>query len=173
VTASGTLSNMLRSLCVSLWRRTLALLADAGYGFLGTYTPLTDPSGRLRCLIGSLLISSDLPPLLIVSLDRKTTLNTDSASLEIPDTLVALTDETILTQPVRAEVDARDLVCPLPLLKAKQALRELNAGDLLRVVATDAGSLKDFVSFAQITQQIIEGFFVRDQVYYYLIRKHK
>jgi tRNA 2-thiouridine synthesizing protein A len=91
--------------------------------------------------------------------------------VEIPEALVAVIDEDIVLRPVTAEVDARGMLCPLPLLKAKQALRELGRGDLLRVVATDQASLRDFVSFAQITQQPIEGFFVGDQVYYYLIRK--
>lgn len=70
-----------------------------------------------------------------------------------------------------AEVDARDLACPLPLLKAKQGLRNLAAGDLLRVLATDSGSLKDFVSFAQLAGHEITAFYMQDHVYYYLIRK--
>lgn len=75
-------------------------------------------------------------------------------------------------QPVTAEVDARGLVCPLPLLRARQALRPLVAGDLLRVWATDSGSLKDFVAFAQLTGQVLlEGFDLRDGAYCYLLRK--
>lgn len=49
------------------------------------------------------------------------------------------------------EVDARGLQCPLPLLKAKQALNKMNAGDLLRVLSTDAGSVRDFEVFARQT----------------------
>jgi tRNA 2-thiouridine synthesizing protein A len=98
-------------------------------------------------------------------------MNRQLTSVEIPAALVAITDEAIASQPVNAEVDARGLLCPMPLLKTKQALRELAVDQLLRVVATDPASLRDFVSFAQITQQFIEGFFTRDQVYYYLIRK--
>lgn len=90
---------------------------------------------------------------------------------EIPQALIALVDANIVTQVVAAEMDTCGLECPLPLLKAKQALRQLAAGELLRVLATDAGSLKDFVSFAQITGQLIRGFYVENGVYYYLICK--
>lgn len=99
------------------------------------------------------------------------TLKTEPLLLEIPQILDALNNSTVITQPVIAEVDARGLACPLPLLKAKQAMRALAANELIRIVATDSGSLKDFVSFAQITGQRIEGFYQQDQVYYYLIRK--
>ena len=47
------------------------------------------------------------------------------------------------------EVDARGLNCPLPILKAKKALAELQSGELLKVVATDPGSVRDFQAFAR------------------------
>ena len=49
------------------------------------------------------------------------------------------------------ELDARGLNCPLPILKAKRALSEMVSGQVLRVVATDAGSLRDFQAFAKQT----------------------
>jgi tRNA 2-thiouridine synthesizing protein A len=52
---------------------------------------------------------------------------------------------------VQKEVDARGLNCPLPILKAKKALSELNSGELLRVLATDPGSVRDFQAFARQT----------------------
>ena len=52
---------------------------------------------------------------------------------------------------IAKEVDARGLNCPLPILKAKKALGELQSGDLLRVLATDAGSMRDFQAFARQT----------------------
>lgn len=67
---------------------------------------------------------------------------------------------------IAREVDARGLNCPLPILKAKKALNELQSGQLLKVVATDAGSMRDFQAFAQqtgnvlIDQQTIDGAFV-------------
>ena len=52
---------------------------------------------------------------------------------------------------IAKELDTRGLNCPLPILKAKKALTELASGDLLRVVATDAGSVRDFQAFAKQT----------------------
>ena len=52
---------------------------------------------------------------------------------------------------VDAEVDARGLNCPLPILKAKKALAGMSSGQLLRVIATDPGSLRDFQAFARQT----------------------
>lgn len=49
------------------------------------------------------------------------------------------------------ELDARGLHCPLPILKAKKALNQLESGQILRVVATDPGSVKDFEAFANQT----------------------
>jgi len=52
---------------------------------------------------------------------------------------------------IAKEVDARGINCPLPILKAKKALAELDSGQLLKVVATDTGSLRDFQAFAKQT----------------------
>ena len=52
---------------------------------------------------------------------------------------------------VDAEVDARGLNCPLPILKAKKALSAMASGQLLRVLATDPGSVRDFQAFARQT----------------------
>lgn len=49
------------------------------------------------------------------------------------------------------EIDTRGLNCPLPILKAKKALAELESGQILKVVATDDGSLRDFQAFAKQT----------------------
>ncbi len=49
------------------------------------------------------------------------------------------------------ELDARGLNCPLPILKAKKALSEMQSGQILRVVATDPGSVRDFQAFAKQT----------------------
>jgi tRNA 2-thiouridine synthesizing protein A len=60
------------------------------------------------------------------------------------------------------EIDTRGLNCPLPILKAKKALTEMTTGQLLKVVATDAGSVRDFQAFARQTgndlvEQTTEG----------------
>ncbi|KQM79854.1 sulfurtransferase TusA family protein [Xylophilus sp. Leaf220] len=52
---------------------------------------------------------------------------------------------------VNKELDTRGLNCPLPILKAKKALSELHSGQLLKVVSTDAGSVRDFQAFARQT----------------------
>jgi tRNA 2-thiouridine synthesizing protein A len=49
------------------------------------------------------------------------------------------------------ELDTRGLNCPLPILKAKKALAEMHSGQILKVVSTDAGSLRDFQAFAKQT----------------------
>jgi TusA-related sulfurtransferase len=49
------------------------------------------------------------------------------------------------------ELDTRGLNCPLPILKAKKALADMSSGELLRVVATDPGSVRDFQAFARQT----------------------
>lgn len=52
---------------------------------------------------------------------------------------------------IDVELDAKGLRCPLPLLKAKQALNAMSAGQCLRVEATDAGSVRDFRAFAELS----------------------
>lgn len=49
------------------------------------------------------------------------------------------------------ELDTRGLNCPLPILKAKKALATLQSGDVLKVVSTDPGSVRDFQAFARQT----------------------
>jgi tRNA 2-thiouridine synthesizing protein A len=49
------------------------------------------------------------------------------------------------------EVDARGMSCPLPILKAKKALAGMSSGQVLKVLATDPGSLRDFQAFSRQT----------------------
>ncbi len=49
------------------------------------------------------------------------------------------------------DLDARGLNCPLPILRTKKTLNEMASGEILRVVATDPGSVKDFAAFAKQT----------------------
>lgn len=64
------------------------------------------------------------------------------------------------------EIDTRGLNCPLPILKAKKALAELQSGQVLKVVSTDAGSVRDFQAFAKQTgnelleQQTLEADYI-------------
>ena len=52
---------------------------------------------------------------------------------------------------IHKELDARGLICPLPILKAKKALAEMHSGQTLCVISTDAGSVRDFQAFAKQT----------------------
>ncbi|MBP7420776.1 MAG: sulfurtransferase TusA family protein [Burkholderiaceae bacterium] len=52
---------------------------------------------------------------------------------------------------IHKEIDTRGLNCPLPILKAKKALSDMLSGQLLKVVATDPGSTRDFQAFAKQT----------------------
>jgi tRNA 2-thiouridine synthesizing protein A len=49
------------------------------------------------------------------------------------------------------ELDASGLNCPLPILRAKKAITSLSVGQVLRIVATDPGSVKDFEAFCKQT----------------------
>ena len=54
-------------------------------------------------------------------------------------------------QNIHSELDARGLNCPLPILRVKKSMQTLSAGQTLRVVATDPGSVKDFEAFCKQT----------------------
>ncbi len=70
------------------------------------------------------------------------------------------------------ELDARGLNCPLPILKAKKALSEMQSGQTLRVVATDAGSVRDFQAFARQTgNELLEQQTIADEFYHVLRRR--
>lgn len=56
-----------------------------------------------------------------------------------------------MTMEFQKDLDARGLKCPLPILKAKKALADMNSGDVLRIIATDPGSARDFQAFARQT----------------------
>lgn len=69
------------------------------------------------------------------------------------------------------ELDATGLNCPLPILRAKKALATLNAGQVLRVVATDPGSVKDFDAFAKQTGNELMDSGEENGKYTFLIKK--
>lgn len=70
------------------------------------------------------------------------------------------------------ELDARGLNCPLPILRAKKALAEMQAAQVLRVVATDPGSVKDFAAFARQTgNELIGQSELPDNAYEFFLRR--
>lgn len=72
---------------------------------------------------------------------------------------------------VNLELDVRNLQCPLPLLKAKLALNSLQSNQVLKVIATDPGSEKDFHVFIEQTSHQILDFQKDESNYCYWIRK--
>ena len=70
------------------------------------------------------------------------------------------------------EIDTRGLNCPLPILKAKKALADMSSGDVLKVVATDPGSVRDFQAFARQTgNELLEQSSANDEFVHYLRRR--
>ena len=70
------------------------------------------------------------------------------------------------------ELDVKGLNCPLPILRTKKALSDMSPGQVLHVLATDPGSLKDFQAFAKQTGNELLSSAEVDRVFeYYLKRK--
>ncbi|MBT3552556.1 MAG: sulfurtransferase TusA family protein [Rhodospirillaceae bacterium] len=69
------------------------------------------------------------------------------------------------------ELDAKGMNCPMPILKAKKALMQLEANDTLRIEATDPGSVADFDAFCRNGGHTLEESSEDGGVYTYLIRK--
>jgi len=73
---------------------------------------------------------------------------------------------------IHKEIDTRGLNCPLPILKAKKALSDMDSGQLLKVVATDSGSLRDFQAFAKQTgNELVEQQTVGEEFIHVLRRR--
>jgi tRNA 2-thiouridine synthesizing protein A len=70
------------------------------------------------------------------------------------------------------ELDTRGLNCPLPILKAKKALADMSSGEILKVVATDPGSMRDFQAFARQTgNDLVEQSSANDEFVHFLRRR--
>jgi TusA-related sulfurtransferase len=70
------------------------------------------------------------------------------------------------------ELDTRGLNCPLPILKAKKALSDMLSGEVLKVVATDPGSVRDFQAFARQTgNELVEQNSGATEFVHYLRRR--
>jgi TusA-related sulfurtransferase len=72
---------------------------------------------------------------------------------------------------ITKEVDARGLNCPLPILKAKKALAEIESGQLLKVLCTDAGSMRDFQAFCKQTGHALVEQLTEGDEYIHLVRR--
>jgi len=69
------------------------------------------------------------------------------------------------------ELDARGLNCPLPILKAKKALAEMQTGEVLRITATDSGSVRDFQAFAKQTGNALISHTQNGREFVFLMRR--
>lgn len=69
------------------------------------------------------------------------------------------------------ELDASGLNCPLPILRAKKALATLTTGQVLHVIATDPGAIKDFEAFAKQTGNELMESREDGGKFYFLIKK--
>jgi TusA-related sulfurtransferase len=70
------------------------------------------------------------------------------------------------------ELDTRGLNCPLPILKAKKALADMRSGEVLKVVSTDPGSMRDFQAFARQTgNELLEQNASNDEFVHLLRRR--
>ncbi len=70
------------------------------------------------------------------------------------------------------ELDARGLNCPLPILRAKKSINELESGQILKIVSTDPGSIKDFDSFCKQTGNELLSTADTGSEFTFLIKKH-
>ena len=69
------------------------------------------------------------------------------------------------------DVDARGMKCPLPILKAKKALNDMQTGEILRVMATDPGSVRDFNAFARQTGNGLLSHAEQDAEFTFFLRR--
>ncbi len=69
-----------------------------------------------------------------------------------------------------ATLDAKGLNCPLPILKAKKALKDLPNGGTLEILATDPGAVKDFEAFCRSTGNVLVESKAEGNVFRFLIR---
>ncbi|MFV1850788.1 MAG: sulfurtransferase TusA family protein [Thalassospira sp.] len=75
------------------------------------------------------------------------------------------------SDPYDVILDARGLICPMPVLKAKKALRDVPTGGVLKVMATDPGSVADMKSFCEMTGNKLISSIQEDDVFIYFIEK--
>ena len=72
---------------------------------------------------------------------------------------------------VNQELDARNLNCPLPILRAKKTINGMESGQVVKILATDPGSVKDFEAFANQTgHELLEATEVGDE-FHFLLKK--
>ena len=69
------------------------------------------------------------------------------------------------------ELDARGLNCPLPILRTKKALTDMSSGQVLRIMATDPGAVKDFQAFSRQTGNSLLASDSEDNIFVFFMKK--
>ncbi len=69
------------------------------------------------------------------------------------------------------ELDARGLNCPLPILRTKKSLTDMSSGQVLKILATDPGSTKDFQAFARQTGNALLSAHEADRIFTFFMQK--
>lgn len=69
------------------------------------------------------------------------------------------------------ELDARGLNCPLPILRTKKSLNDMSSGQVLKIVATDPASVKDFEAFSKQTGHMLVSSSKTDKEFLFFLRK--
>lgn len=77
-----------------------------------------------------------------------------------------------MSEQIAETLDTKGLNCPLPILKAKKAIGGLDTGNVLEVLATDPGSVKDFEAFSRATGHDLVESTQDDGIFRFLIRKN-
>ncbi len=72
---------------------------------------------------------------------------------------------------IHKEVDARGLLCALPILRAKKALADMASGEILKILATDPSAQRDFAAFARQTGNELVETSVHDKIFTFLMRR--
>jgi TusA-related sulfurtransferase len=76
-----------------------------------------------------------------------------------------------MTLQINHIVDARGLSCPMPIVKTAQAMKTVISGELLEVLATDPGSVRDFVAWTRTTGHVLIEQTIDGGVYRFVIRR--
>ena len=69
------------------------------------------------------------------------------------------------------EIDARGLNCPLPILRTKKTLNDMHSGEVVRILATDPASVRDFQAFARQTGNELVQHGEADGAFWFLLRR--
>ena len=70
------------------------------------------------------------------------------------------------------ELDTSGLNCPLPIIKAKKEINGMDAGQILHIISTDPGAVKDFESFAKQTGNELLNSEEKENKFYFLLKKN-